>query len=127
MHSTFGRDHQAVNTSTYSTSYDSTHTDLSLDSREVIVADQWLVLGKIGEGSFGEVFEGKVHSKEKGKGTNAPTFFLLQVRDIHTNQCYAIKRETAKIKRPQLHDENAMYGIIAGGGNIERTAMVLFD
>lgn len=39
-------------------SFDSTRTDLSANSRDVIIADQWVVLGRIGEGSFGEVFEG---------------------------------------------------------------------
>ena len=39
-------------------SFESTRTDLSLNSRDVIIADQWVVLGRIGEGSFGEVFEG---------------------------------------------------------------------
>lgn len=43
-----------------SSSYDSHHTDLSQNSRDIVVADQWVVLGKIGEGSFGEVFEGKI-------------------------------------------------------------------
>lgn len=39
-------------------SFDSTRTDLSANSRDVIIGEQWLVLGRIGEGSFGEVFEG---------------------------------------------------------------------
>lgn len=39
-------------------SFDSIRTDLSIGSKDVIVAEQWLVLGRIGEGSFGEVFEG---------------------------------------------------------------------
>lgn len=39
-------------------SFDSARTDLSANSRDVIIADQWVVLGRIGEGSFGEVFEG---------------------------------------------------------------------
>lgn len=34
-------------------------SDLSETSRNIIINDQWLVLGKIGQGSFGEVFEGK--------------------------------------------------------------------
>lgn len=42
-----------------SSSFNSNRTDLSANSRDVIVAEQWLVLGRIGEGSFGEVFEGK--------------------------------------------------------------------
>lgn len=40
-------------------SFDSTRTDLSVNSRDVIIGEQWVVLGRIGEGSFGEVFEGK--------------------------------------------------------------------
>jgi hypothetical protein len=39
-------------------SFDSTRTDLSANSRDVIIEEQWVVLGRIGEGSFGEVFEG---------------------------------------------------------------------
>lgn len=39
-------------------SFDSTRTDLSANSKDVIIAEQWVVLGRIGEGSFGEVFEG---------------------------------------------------------------------
>jgi hypothetical protein len=40
-------------------SFDNNHAGLSLGSRDVIVAGQWVVLGRIGEGSFGEIFEGK--------------------------------------------------------------------
>ncbi|ORZ25377.1 kinase-like domain-containing protein [Absidia repens] len=76
-----------------SASYESNRTDLSLNSRDVVVADQWVVLGKIGEGSFGEVFE---------------------VRDINTKRHYAIKRENMKIKNPQLKFENIMYDVLAG-------------
>ncbi|KAI8970017.1 hypothetical protein BDF20DRAFT_888889 [Mycotypha africana] len=47
-------------------SYDSIRTDLSINSRDVIIADQWVVLGRIGEGSFGEVFEGTL-SKNNGQ------------------------------------------------------------
>ncbi|KAI8098873.1 kinase-like domain-containing protein [Halteromyces radiatus] len=80
-----------------SASYESNRTDLSLDSRDIIVADQWVVLGKIGEGSFGEVFE---------------------ARDINTGRHFAIKRETLKMKHPQLKFENIMYDVLAGGVGI---------
>ncbi|CAO3577911.1 unnamed protein product [Absidia cylindrospora] len=80
-----------------SASYESNCTDLSLSSRDVVVADQWVVLGKIGEGSFGEVFE---------------------VRDINTKRHYAIKRENAEIQHPQLKFENEMYDVLAGGVGI---------
>ncbi|KAI8340438.1 kinase-like domain-containing protein [Chlamydoabsidia padenii] len=91
------KDQQEDASLTYGASYESTYTDLSLNSCNVIVADQWIVLGKIGEGSFGEVFE---------------------VRDINTKRHYAIKRETNKIKHPQLHYENVMYDVLAGGVGI---------
>jgi hypothetical protein len=39
-------------------SFDSIRTDLSANSKDVIIGEQWVVLGRIGEGSFGEVFEG---------------------------------------------------------------------
>lgn len=41
-------------------SFDSTRTELSANSRDVIIGEQWAVLGRIGEGSFGEVFEGNI-------------------------------------------------------------------
>lgn len=40
------------------TSFDSIRTDLSSESQDVIIANQWIVLERIGVGSFGEVFEG---------------------------------------------------------------------
>lgn len=42
----------------YTSSVESARTALSAGSNEVLVGEQWLVLGRIGEGSFGEVFEG---------------------------------------------------------------------
>ncbi|EPB89290.1 CK1/CK1 protein kinase [Mucor circinelloides 1006PhL] len=63
-------------------------------SKDVIVGDQWLVLSKIGEGSFGEVFKAK---------------------DIDLNQFYAIKRESLELEYPQLHHESIMYDVLAGG------------
>ncbi|KAI9499608.1 kinase-like domain-containing protein, partial [Zychaea mexicana] len=66
-------------------------------SRDVIVGDQWLVLSRIGEGSFGEVFE---------------------VQDIDTLRLYAIKREPLDVRSPQLKHESIMYDILAGGRGI---------
>ncbi|ORX53165.1 kinase-like protein [Hesseltinella vesiculosa] len=75
-------------------SYESTRTDLSLDSNNIIIEDQWIVLGRIGQGSFGEVFE---------------------VRDLDTGRHYAIKREPMKTRHRQLGHENMMYDFLAGG------------
>ncbi|KAI9245528.1 kinase-like domain-containing protein, partial [Phascolomyces articulosus] len=70
---------------------------LSTNSRDVIVGDQWLVLSRIGEGSFGEVFE---------------------VQDIDTHRRYAIKREPLDVHSPQLQHESVMYDTLAGGRGI---------
>ncbi|KAI7906580.1 kinase-like domain-containing protein [Cokeromyces recurvatus] len=78
-------------------SFDSTRTDLSINSRDVIIAEQWLVLGRIGEGSFGEVFEAE---------------------DVDTFRHYAIKREPLKMRHPQLKHESIMYDVLAGGPGI---------
>ncbi|CAO3596433.1 unnamed protein product [Absidia cylindrospora] len=82
-----------------STSYGSNCTELSIPSRDVIVADRWIVSEKIGQGAFGEVFK---------------------VRDINTNHCYAIKREILKTKHSQLKYESTMYGVLSGGVGIPR-------
>ncbi|KAI8137903.1 kinase-like domain-containing protein, partial [Fennellomyces sp. T-0311] len=66
-------------------------------SRDVLVGDQWLVLSRIGEGSFGEVFE---------------------AQDIDTRRRYAIKREPLDSRSPQLKHESIMYDILAGGRGI---------
>ncbi|KAI8090233.1 kinase-like domain-containing protein [Gilbertella persicaria] len=78
-------------------SFDSTRTDLSMNSRDVIIGDQWVVLGRIGEGSFGEVFEAE---------------------DIDTTRKYAIKREPLKMRHPQLKHESIIYDVLAGGPGI---------
>ncbi|OAD03920.1 Serine/Threonine kinase CK1, partial [Mucor lusitanicus CBS 277.49] len=67
---------------------------MEYSSKDVIVGDQWLVLSKIGEGSFGEVFKAK---------------------DIDLNRFYAIKRESLELEYPQLHHESVMYDVLAGG------------
>ncbi|CAO3696908.1 unnamed protein product [Rhizopus stolonifer] len=71
-------------------SFDSNRTD-------VIIAENWSVSGRIGEGSFGEVFE---------------------VEDIHTKRKYAIKRETLRMRRPQIKHEKEIYSILQGGSGI---------
>ncbi|CEI96601.1 Putative CK1/CK1 protein kinase [Rhizopus microsporus] len=78
-------------------SFDSIRTDLSIGSKDVIVAEQWLVLGRIGEGSFGEVFEAE---------------------DIDTGRKYAIKREPLKMRHPQIKHESIIYDVLAGGPGI---------
>ncbi|KAG1057556.1 hypothetical protein G6F43_000605 [Rhizopus delemar] len=78
-------------------SLDSIRTDLSIGSKDVIIADQWIVLGRIGEGSFGEVFEAE---------------------DIDTGRKYAVKREPIKMRNRQIKHENIIYDVLAGGPGI---------
>ncbi|KAJ3184663.1 hypothetical protein HDU87_004066 [Geranomyces variabilis] len=56
--------------------------------RTVLVAEKWLVLEKIGEGSFGQVFSGE---------------------DRDTRDRVAIKRERTDCRTPQLQNEFAIY------------------
>ncbi|KAI7908299.1 kinase-like domain-containing protein, partial [Cokeromyces recurvatus] len=62
--------------------------------KDVIIEGKWLVLSKIGQGSFGEVFK---------------------VQDIHTNRFYAIKRESSETHYPQLYHESTIYNILKNG------------
>ncbi|KAI8367864.1 kinase-like domain-containing protein [Choanephora cucurbitarum] len=64
---------------------------------DVIVGEQWLVLAKIGQGSFGEVFE---------------------AQDIVSKQHFAIKREPLDLEQPQLHHENKIYDVLKNGPGI---------
>ncbi|KAI8644009.1 kinase-like domain-containing protein [Parasitella parasitica] len=93
--SSMDKNHNSLNPEELS--FDSTRTDLSANSRDVIIADQWVVLGRIGEGSFGEVFEAE---------------------DIDTFRRYAIKREPLKMRHPQLKHESIIYDALAGGPGI---------
>ncbi|KAI8982198.1 kinase-like domain-containing protein [Mycotypha africana] len=68
--------------------------DHSSQGRDVIVRNKWLVISKIGEGSFGEVFK---------------------VKDIDTNRFYALKREPLNVPCPQLRHESLMYSLLKGG------------
>ncbi|KAI9257404.1 kinase-like domain-containing protein [Sporodiniella umbellata] len=78
-------------------SFDSVRTDLSIGSKDVIIADQWVVLGRIGEGSFGEVFEAE---------------------DVDSGRRYAVKREPIKMRNPQIRHEHIIYDVLAGGVGI---------
>ncbi|KAI9018609.1 kinase-like domain-containing protein [Phycomyces nitens] len=92
------RTEPAVSPSTgNASSLDSTSTELSVNSRDVIIGDQWLVLAKIGWGSFGEVFK---------------------VQDIHTGMRYAIKRESHDVRNPQLKHESLVYDALFPGPGI---------
>ncbi|KAF8982991.1 serine/threonine protein kinase [Entomortierella lignicola] len=68
-----------------------------MGSSTTVIGGEYLVLGKIGEGSFGEVF---------------------RATHIATGIDYAIKREPANIPHPQLEHEAKMYRQLAGGAGI---------
>ncbi|KAI7857072.1 kinase-like domain-containing protein [Circinella umbellata] len=72
-------------------------SDLSEPSRNVIINERWKVLGKIGEGSFGEVFEGQ---------------------DLKNGEIYAIKRERKSMRHPQLKRESEYYQLLGHGPGI---------
>ncbi|OAD71563.1 Serine/Threonine kinase CK1, partial [Phycomyces blakesleeanus NRRL 1555(-)] len=80
-------------------SVDSNLSDLSENSSNVVINQRWIPLGKIGEGSFGEVFE---------------------VEEISTKKHFAIKRERANMRHPQLENEAKVYKLLEGGPGIPR-------
>ncbi|RCI04847.1 hypothetical protein CU098_004452 [Rhizopus stolonifer] len=65
--------------------------------KDVIVGEQWLVLSKIGQGSFGEVFK---------------------VQDLISKQLFAIKREPLDLEHPQLYHEHKIYSVLKHGPGI---------
>ncbi|KAI8881132.1 kinase-like protein [Backusella circina FSU 941] len=75
----------------------SSGSELSIQSSNVIIGGQWRVLGRIGEGSFGEVFEAE---------------------HVDTGKRYAIKREPLKMRHPQIKHESDIYNALAGGPGI---------
>ncbi|KAI8099854.1 kinase-like domain-containing protein [Halteromyces radiatus] len=84
-----------------STSYCLTNSSLEnnrseINDQDVIIGEQWIVLAKIGEGSFGEVFE---------------------VKDINTGRHYAVKREP-RSHLSQIKHESILYDILAAGPGI---------
>ncbi|KAI8596778.1 kinase-like domain-containing protein, partial [Dissophora ornata] len=68
-----------------------------MGSSTTVIGGEYLVLGKIGEGSFGEVF---------------------RATHIATGVDYAIKREPVNVAHPQLEHEAKMYEYLAGGVGI---------
>ncbi|KAI1313869.1 serine/threonine protein kinase [Mortierella claussenii] len=70
-----------------------------MGSSTTVIGGEYLVLGKIGEGSFGEVF---------------------RATHIATGVDYAIKREPSNVPHPQLEHEAKMYGQLAGGLGIPK-------
>ncbi|KAF9579181.1 Casein kinase I isoform alpha, partial [Lunasporangiospora selenospora] len=65
-----------------------------MGSTTTVIGGEYLVLGKIGEGSFGEVF---------------------RATHIASGVDYAIKREPVNVSHPQLVHEARMYEKLAGG------------
>ncbi|KAI7817878.1 kinase-like domain-containing protein [Gamsiella multidivaricata] len=70
-----------------------------MGSSTTVIGGEYLVLGKIGEGSFGEVF---------------------RATHIASGVDYAIKREPIDVPHPQLEHEAKVYGILAGGDGIPK-------
>ncbi|KAF9111384.1 hypothetical protein BGX27_004995 [Mortierella sp. AM989] len=68
-----------------------------MGSSTTVIGGEYLVLGKIGEGSFGEVF---------------------RATHVATGIDYAIKREPINVPHPQLEHEAKMYQQLAGGVGI---------
>ncbi|KAG0289634.1 hypothetical protein BGZ96_006854 [Linnemannia gamsii] len=68
-----------------------------MGSSATVIGGEYLVLGKIGEGSFGEVF---------------------RATHIATGVDYAIKREPINVAHPQLEHEAKIYAKLEGGDGI---------
>ncbi|KAF9095511.1 hypothetical protein BGX29_008981 [Mortierella sp. GBA35] len=68
-----------------------------MGSSATIIGGEYLVLGKIGEGSFGEVF---------------------RATHVATGVDYAIKREPINVAHPQLEHEAKIYAKLEGGDGI---------
>lgn len=91
-----------------------------MESKEIIIHKRWLILYKIGEGSFGQVFKGKLFSPPfillvpETLLLFCPFFFFsLLAKDIKSNDFYAIKREP--LNSPQLYHEYKLYKILRNG------------
>ena len=105
----------------------------SLASPSSIVGVHYKVGRKIGEGSFGIIYEGMfywippspftftVHEKRERKHTPRPDNSLFCSKhytgtNLISNQQIAIKFESRKSEAPQLRDEYRTYKILSGVG-----------
>lgn len=89
----------------------SSHTEKNLDKTTNIVGDHYKVGKKIGEGSFGIIYEGK-HAIESALNQLEHTIILG--KNVLNDQQVAIKFESRKSETPQLSDEYKTYKIMAG-------------
>lgn len=98
---------------TLSGSVHTVQSELSENSQNVVIANRWLALDKIGQGSFGEVFEGRLYKPLLPISRITDDAHLAQ--DIQTGLLYAIKREPVTMRHPQLQRESSMYELLKGG------------